>query len=100
MSLPRNQIGLVRDENGVGHLKGFPVPEPGPNEILIKNVAVASNPKDWKYPRMGNDYTYIEGSDIAGEIVKVGEGVSDLKVGQRVAAFTKMATKQSRVRST
>lgn len=95
--IPDTQLGLLRDESGAGHIRSFPIPEPGPNEVLIKNVAAASNPKDWKYPLWGKDFSYIEGSDVAGEIVKLGEGVSDLKVGQRVAAFTKMATKQNKV---
>ena len=98
MALPDTQIGLIRDESGKGHLKTLPIPEPGPNEVLIRNVAVASNPKDWKYPFWHNDYTYVEGNDIAGEIVKLGEGVVGLAIGERVAAFTKMATKQSKVR--
>ena len=100
MSVPDTQTGLIRDVNGAGHLKSFPVPEPGSNEVLIRNVAVASNPKDWKYPIRLNDYTYIEGNDVAGEIVKLGEGVTGLKAGQRVAAFTRMATKQNKVRNT
>lgn len=29
-------------------LREFDIPIPGPGEVLIKNVAVASNPKDWK----------------------------------------------------
>jgi len=95
-TLPDRQIGVLRDESGAGHLQTFPIPEPAPGEVLIKNVAVASNPKDWKYPLWQKDYSYIEGNDVAGEIVKLGEGVSDLKVGERVAAFTKMATKQNK----
>ena len=90
MSVPKTQIGLIQDESGAGHLKTFPVPEPGPREVLIKNVAVASNPKDWKGPIFLKNFNYIEGSDVAGEIVKLGEGVTGLKVGQRVAAFLKM----------
>lgn len=31
-------------------LTKLPVPSPSANEVLIRNVAVASNPKDWKYP--------------------------------------------------
>ena len=96
-SLPSRQIGVIRDENGEGHLKAFPVPEPGPNEVLIKNVAVASDPKDWKYPQWSNDYSYVEGNDVAGTIVGVGDAVKDLRVGQRVAAFTRMSTKQNKV---
>ena len=96
MAVPSTQIGVLRDEIS-SKLETFSVPSPGPGEVLIQNVAAASNPKDWKYPLWGNDFSYIEGSDVAGEIVKLGEGVSDLKVGQRVAAFTKTATKQNKV---
>ena len=92
MALPSTQTSLFRDENGKGYLKTLPVPEPDANEVLIRNVVVASNPKDYKYPIWNNDYTYVEGNDIAGEIVKLGEGVTGLKVGQRVAAFSKMAS--------
>lgn len=95
-AIPDSQIGVLRDEESF-QLKQFPVPEPGPDEVLIRNVAVASNPKDWKHPRRFNDYSYIEGSDIAGTIAKLGEGVVGFEIGQRVAAFTKMATKQNKV---
>ena len=29
-------------------IRDFDIPQPGDEEVLIKNVAVASNPKDWK----------------------------------------------------
>jgi NADPH:quinone reductase-like Zn-dependent oxidoreductase len=29
-------------------IRDFDIPKPGDDEVLIKNVAVASNPKDWK----------------------------------------------------
>ena len=70
---PSRQIGVIRDENSEGHLKTFPVPEAGPNEVLTENVAVASNPKDWKYPQWSNDYSYVGGNDVAGTIVGVGD---------------------------
>lgn len=99
-TVPNKQTGLILDRSGTSHLKqSFPVWEPGPHEVLIKNVAVASNPKDWKSPIMYDDYTYIEGNDVAGEIVKLGEGVQEmgLNVGQRVAAVTRMATRENKV---
>ncbi|PRP88675.1 hypothetical protein PROFUN_02771 [Planoprotostelium fungivorum] len=74
----------------------IPVPKPGPNEVLIKNVAVASNPKDWKVPLWMAELPWpmVEGNDVAGTIAAVGEGnggVTEYKVGDRVASFSRMA---------
>ena len=57
------------------------------NEVLIKNVAVASNPKDWKLAAYGM-YEGIEGNDVAGHIEAVGSEVKDLKTGDRVSCST------------
>ncbi|KAK4056575.1 hypothetical protein OIO90_002423 [Microbotryomycetes sp. JL221] len=68
------------------------IPQPGPGEVLIKNVIVSSNPKDWKIPFYMAPYEAVEGNDIAGTIESVGSGVSRFKKGDRVAAFTPMRT--------
>ncbi len=60
------------------------------NEVLIKNVAVASNPKDWKMAHYG--YEGIEGNDIAGYIEAVGADVNDFKKGDRVRFYLQLAT--------
>ena len=65
-------------------------PQPRENEIVIRNGAVAVNPVDWLmqsigdliYPWLG--YPFILGSDVAGEVVSVGNAVSRFKVGDRV----------------
>lgn len=61
------------------------------NEVLIKNVAVASNPKDWKLARLGM-FQGIEGNDVAGYIEAVGSDVKGFANGDKVVAFTCMAT--------
>ncbi|KAF2434883.1 oxidoreductase [Tothia fuscella] len=64
-----------------------PYHEPGPNQILIKNGAVAINPVDWKiqnYGFMVQKYPAILGEDIAGEVVGIGAGVTRFKKGDRV----------------
>ncbi|KAL5522799.1 hypothetical protein ACEPAG_8817 [Sanghuangporus baumii] len=90
-SIPSEQLGVLSTKSSE-ILQTFPVPSPGPNEVLIQNVAVASNPKDWKMPIFIPNYSAIEGNDVAGIIVKVGEGVTEYKGGERVAAFTIMCS--------
>ncbi|GLA32383.1 hypothetical protein AnigIFM63326_011527 [Aspergillus niger] len=64
-------------------------PKPGPGEVVIKNVAVAINPVDWKIQSLGrylNQYPFVLGQDAAGFIEDVGSGVTRFKKGQRVIA--------------
>ncbi len=66
----------------------LPDPEPGPGQVLVKMRAVAVNPID-TYLRNGANYwelpkPFIIGCDIAGEVAAVGEGVTRLRVGERV----------------
>ncbi|CAD6564546.1 MAG: hypothetical protein CYPHOPRED_004058 [Cyphobasidiales sp. Tagirdzhanova-0007] len=72
-------------------IRDFEIPQPGADEVLVKNAAVASNPKDWKMP-MRLQWQAIEGNDIAGYIEAVGSKVTGFKKGDKVAAFTKMTT--------
>ncbi|KAL5481120.1 hypothetical protein ACEPAI_10061 [Sanghuangporus weigelae] len=90
-SIPSEQLGVLSTKSSET-LQTFPVPSPGPGEVLIQNVAIASNPKDWKMPIFIPNYSAIEGNDVAGIIVKVGEGVMEYKGGERVAAFTIMCS--------
>ncbi|KAH7117852.1 zinc-binding oxidoreductase CipB [Dendryphion nanum] len=62
-------------------------PKAGPNEVVIKNHAVAVNPIDWKIQEMGiflKKYPNITGTDVAGEVHEVGQGVTHVKKGDRV----------------
>ena len=95
-SLPDSQLAVITNKSG-STLVTLPVPISGPGEVLIKNVAVASNPKDWKAPHFLPDYEAVEGNDVAGYILRVGEGVTEYKGGERVAAFSKMATREHKV---
>ena len=63
------------------------VPKPGPGEILVKVQAAALNPVDWKvqkYAWFTETYPAILGTDIAGDVEELGEGVTDFKRGDRV----------------
>ncbi|TVY15016.1 Dehydrogenase azaJ [Lachnellula arida] len=64
----------------------------GQNEVVVKNGAVAVNPYDWIIEEAHNlvvpriKLPFILGTDVAGEIVEVGEGVTRFKAGDRVVA--------------
>src|SRR5690554_5004611 len=78
-----------------------PVPEPAAGQVLVRVTATAKNNTDRKtreglYPtrkgevtsfRMGGKPTLsfprIQGADIAGRVVAVGEGVSEGRIGER-----------------
>ena len=64
-----------------------PLASPSADEILVKNCAVAINPVDWLQQEMAlfpMDYPNIMGTDVAGEVVEVGDNVKAFKNGDRV----------------
>ncbi|MBE7248056.1 MAG: alcohol dehydrogenase catalytic domain-containing protein, partial [Actinomycetospora chiangmaiensis] len=69
-----------------------PVPRPGPNQVLVEVVAAGVNRPDCqqragKYPPPPGA-TEVPGLEIAGRVVAMGEGVTDLAEGQEVCALT------------
>jgi NADPH:quinone reductase-like Zn-dependent oxidoreductase len=72
------------------HLVESPTPQPGAGEILVRTKAVSLNYRDKlviedKYP-LPVSYPLVPGSDLAGEVVAVGSGVSRFKVGNQVVS--------------
>lgn len=67
-----------------------PYTPPGPEEIVIRNHAVAINPLDHIKQNVGDllyswvKYPAILGTDVAGEVVEVGPNVTRFRVGDRV----------------
>ncbi|MGS2737908.1 zinc-dependent alcohol dehydrogenase family protein [Sinomicrobium sp. M5D2P17] len=66
----------------------IPIPKPGFREVLVKVFATSVNPLDYQVRR--GDYKselelpVITGHDVSGEIVEVGPGVENFKVGDEV----------------
>lgn len=81
---------VLKDFGGLEMLEArdLPVPEPGPGEVLVKNLAVAVNPVDAKIRAAGRwagvEPPFVLGYDAAGVVAKVGPGVKDLKEGDEV----------------
>lgn len=75
-----------------GPLEPGPAPytAPGHGEIVIRAHAVAVNPFDRIVQALGDlvlshlAYPAVLGTDVAGEVVAIGEGVTRFKVGDRV----------------
>jgi NADPH:quinone reductase-like Zn-dependent oxidoreductase len=88
--MPTNTAAWVVAAQKHLEVKSAPYPHPHEGEIVIKNHAVAINPVDWLTPVLGTfllpwiKYPFIFGSDLAGEVVEVGKGVTRFSVGDRV----------------
>ena len=81
---------LVREFGGPGVLKleEVPIPKPARGQVLVRVGAAGVNPYD-TYMRNGTysrkpALPYTPGSDAAGVIEAVGEGVKKAKQGDRV----------------
>ncbi|KAH6962890.1 alcohol dehydrogenase-like protein [Fusarium avenaceum] len=69
-----------------GELVDSPMPLPGPNELLIRVVVAAVNPKDWKASEQLG-LTSNPADDMSGIVEAVGSEVFEFKQGDRVAAL-------------
>ncbi len=70
-------------------IKDIPEPIPKPNEVVFKVKAAALNYDDiWamRGKPIEVPMPHISGTDAAGEVVKVGEDVRNIKVGDRVVS--------------
>jgi NADPH2:quinone reductase len=71
-------------------LTDLPDPVPGPGEAIVRVRAIGLNFADCAarlgvYPRVPRP-PFVPGMEVSGEVVALGEGVSDPPVGERVAA--------------
>ncbi len=73
-------------------LQSLSDPKPGPREVRIAVAAAGVNFPDTLIIQGKYQYRaeppFVPGAEVAGEVVEVGDQVSRLKVGDRVAAFT------------
>jgi len=71
-----------------------PIPTPGPDEIVIKVITAASNPKDYEH-LLSSGQTINSGDDVAGTVHSLGESVKrteEFRIGDKVAGMHEMMT--------
>ncbi|KAK9774857.1 putative Alcohol dehydrogenase GroES-like domain-containing protein [Seiridium cardinale] len=82
---PRTQTAIVINEKDEVVIRNdAPCPKLPPDQVMVRVQAVGLNPSDTK---MRGDFAAsrgILGADFAGFVVKVGEQVADIKIGDRV----------------
>jgi len=99
--MPSNTAAYIPAKSARLEVKSAPYTQPGENEIVVKNGAIAINPLDYLKQDMGNmmfgwiKYPFIMGSDTAGEVVEIGKEVTRFKVGDRVLGHAVSMDKRS-----
>lgn len=69
-----------------GEVAEIAVPEVPAGKLLVRAVAYAANPTDWKHIAIGwGKKGDVIGSDVAGYVEKVGSGVTGFQVGDQVS---------------
>ena len=73
----------------VMELAELPDPHPGPGQIRIAVRAAGVNPIDWKMRSgaRGGDLPQTTGREVAGVVDELGDGVTDVAVGDEVFGF-------------
>jgi nucleoside-diphosphate-sugar epimerase len=88
--IPSTQIAIVEDSDGMPIIiNDKPVPKLRQDTVLIKTVAVALNPSDYKMGAAAPSAGAIVGMDFAGRIVAISKAIdrADLSVGDMVCGI-------------
>jgi NADPH:quinone reductase-like Zn-dependent oxidoreductase len=87
---PDNAAAWLRRRGGEFEVGSAPYTPPKAGQITVRNHAVAVNPLDWGIHLAGSflyrwlKYPAVLGTDVAGEVVEVGPGVTRFKAGDRI----------------
>ncbi|KAF4960750.1 hypothetical protein FSARC_10379 [Fusarium sarcochroum] len=102
MELSNKAAYLLSPNGPTIEVKSAPVPQPGPGELLIRTQAIAINQVDAVKQSMGNmmfewlTYPLILGHDVAGQVIKMGPGVTRFTEGDIVVGVVAGMDKRGR----
>lgn len=85
--MSQKALYLESAPNGPWKVGTNSIPKPAAGELLVKIHATALNPVDWKiraYNFLITEWPGIVGTDAAGEVEELGEGVIGFAKGDRV----------------
>ena len=70
-------------------IEEIPISDPNPNEcqISIKAAGVCSSDIQRSFKKGAYSYPLVMGHEFSGEVIKLGEDVTDFVKGDRVAVF-------------
>ncbi|GAA5893212.1 hypothetical protein JCM6882_003914 [Rhodosporidiobolus microsporus] len=91
MSAPKNYAAYLKEPKARLTVDEASLVQPGAGEVLVKVHAVSIQPVDWKiqdYAFYQGTYPAVIGTDVAGVVEAVGEGVTNVKKGDRVLAHS------------
>jgi NADPH:quinone reductase-like Zn-dependent oxidoreductase len=88
-----NRAAFVEEVKGQIVVRDADISEPGEKEVLIKVYACAIQPADAKVAKLAMvavEYPAVLGSPVAGVVEKLGPGVTQVAVGDRIVCGTKI----------
>ncbi|KAG7444478.1 GroES-like protein [Guyanagaster necrorhizus] len=85
--MPQQKVLVLQSRQARFTVGTRPIPTAGRGQLLVKVLAAGLNPVDWKIQTYGafvDNYPAVLGTDIAGEVVDIGEDVTGWSKGDRV----------------
>ncbi|KAH9941947.1 GroES-like protein [Amylocystis lapponica] len=91
-TIPQTMKALLVQEDKTVAVKDHPVPPVGDDNVLVKVIAVAQNPTDWKFVDFLTNPGKVLGCDFSGYVAAIGKNVTSRKIGDHVAGFVQGGT--------
>lgn len=91
--MPINSAAWIGSKKASLVVGPAPYTRPLAHQVVVKNAAVAINPVDWMKQLTGDiiygwvKYPFVLGTDVAGEVVEVGDSVTRFAAGDRVVGL-------------